>query len=212
MAVRRRVVLVPLAFAAVACATANLDEEEGDPTRPAPRLDGGPGGDDAGAGRDTGGPGPGDDSGSVFFEGGTPIDASDGGGKACAVRDGLEVYCLARGQKFGTTGTLTYGTGFPAKLPAMGLGKPALGYLPADYPMTCIATPGTRGLSPPDNSAMGKICEVSFDNTNTTTVTGTASYVVTIANDAAFGDYVFGLTANAGTTIKEPSFWIRVTP
>lgn len=173
------VVLAALLAIAAACAEADLSGEE-DVDVPG-RKDGGggsEGGADGGATpiEDSGGPPPSDSGGVVVV-----VDGGDGGGVLrCAVKDGLNVYCLAPGQSFSTVGTLTYGPGFPAGLPAMGIGKPGLGYIPGDYPMTCIATPGMRGLSPANNTAGGKICEVKFDNTNTGTATGTASYVVTI--------------------------------
>jgi hypothetical protein len=193
---------------AAACAEADLSGEE-DVDVPG-RKDGGNDGADEGA---TGDSSTAADGTAPKSEGGIVIvDGGDGGALRCAVKDGLDVYCLAPGQSFSTVGTITYGPGFPAGLPAMGIGKPGLGYIPADYPMTCVATPGTRGLSPPNNTAGGKICEVKFDNTNTGTVTGTASYVVTIPASTPLADYSFGLVASAGTTISEPAFYLRVAP
>jgi hypothetical protein len=139
-------------------------------------------------------------------------DAADAASSSCGTIDGSAVYCIRRSETFMTKGTITYPAGYTGNLPAMGLGRGKLGYLPADYPFTCIAAVGIRGVPPPNNTAGGKICEVSFDNTNTAPVTGTATYTVQAFADAAAGTYEIGLTANSGTTIAEPGFYLRVLP
>ncbi|MBS2020229.1 MAG: hypothetical protein JST00_45640 [Deltaproteobacteria bacterium] len=192
-------------LAAAACAEADLSGDE--PIDVPGRSDGG----DAIDGSDAGAT-PKPDAGGTSEGGLVVVDGGDGGLLRCDVKDGLDVYCLAPGQSFTTKGTITYGPGFPSGLPAMGLGKPGVGYLPADYPMTCTASPGARGLAPPNNSGGGKICEVRFDNTNTATATGTASYVVSIPPSAPLADYAFGLVATNGTTVTEPAFYLRVAP
>lgn len=136
------------------------------------------------------------------------IRPTDGG--TCGEIDGAAVFCVARGDRIETTGTITYGPGFTGALPAMGMGQAGVGYMPVSFPFTCEATGGDRAKSPPHNTAGGKICEVSFDNTNTTTVTGTAKYRIQAENDAGNGVYLLGLTSNAGTTIAEPPFYLKI--
>ena len=140
-----------------------------------------------------------------------PTPYVDSGVWTCGSKDGLNVVCIRPGATFTTSGTLTYGPGFSGPLPAMGFGKRQLGYLPSNDPFTCVATPGLYAVSA-NNTAGGKICEVSFDNTRSGQTTGTATYAVTAYADAGAGDFDVGLTATSGTTILESAFFFRVVP
>jgi len=151
----------------------------------------------------------------------TPSDSGGGGnesdvliirptdGGTCGDIDGEAVYCIGRGDRIEATGTIAYGAGFTGQLPAMGMGPPGVGYIPVNVPFTCVATAGDRG-KPPNNGPTGKTCEVSFDNTNTQTVIGTAKYTLRADDNAGNGTYRFGLTSNAGTSIVEPPFYLKI--
>lgn len=121
--------------------------------------------------------------------------------------DGLQIICVNASGSHTAQGTINYGSGFPTGLPAMGMGAPNLGYIPISYPFTCAATDGTLSVSV-NNTAGGKICEVIFNNA--IPGTGDATYTITADANAPKGDYIFGLNANAGATVAEPSFYIRV--
>ncbi len=127
---------------------------------------------------------------------------------ACDQKDGLAVYCMTPGGTYRTGGTIAYGPGFPEGLPALGLGAPGLGYVPATYPFTCEAK-GMR-FATSEQNVVGKICEAIFENMIVENVQGSAVYTVTAAPDAGPGDYPFGFQTNVGATALTPSFWLRV--
>lgn len=110
-------------------------------------------------------------------------------------------------------GQATYGPGFPSPLPSLGLGTifngNALGYISASSPFTCLAN-GVSRITAINNTAGGKICEARLDNTNSSTVTGSASYTLTPDANAAHGIYDFGLLCNSGCTWTPPNFQVEL--
>jgi hypothetical protein len=118
-----------------------------------------------------------------------------------------DMYYLEPGSSLTVTGTLEWDAGFNSPLPAMGLGAPGLGYIPADYPMTCTASGGVGG----GNSNGSSICERTFNST--VAGSGTASFTINVSPGAPRGEvYSLGLTSNGGSNVKEKNFNIRVTP
>lgn len=164
---------------------------------------------------------------ATVSDGTSPSDASESEGSArdagggasdaptgpttCGLMNGLNVICMRAGETFAAASSVSYGPGFPTGLPAMGLGKPALGYLPNDYPLTCTAKAGLKGLSA-NNTAGGKICEVVFDNNVAQTTTGTATYDIKVDPGAALGTYEVAYTANTGATPAVSGFFVKILP
>jgi hypothetical protein len=129
--------------------------------------------------------------------------------KTCGVMNGLFVICMRQGETFEAFASLTYGPGFPDGLPAMGLGKTELGYLPVDYPMTCVAK-GELHAKSVNNTAGGKICEVVFDNKVDASTKGTGTYTIKIDDGAKLGTYDVSYLANTGATPEVPGFYVKV--
>jgi hypothetical protein len=109
------------------------------------------------------------------------------------------------------TGTLSWGAGFAAPLPAMGMGSVSAngsyqGYIPNTYPMTCTATGGVGG----GNSNGSSICERTFSDPYADS--GNASYTIYVNSNATRGDtlYRFGLASNGGSKPVEKDFYIRI--
>jgi hypothetical protein len=141
--------------------------------------------------------------------GGAAQGGAGGSGGACDQLMGLDVFCIPPGGSHVAQAAVSYGTGFPQGLPAMGAGQPGLGYIQQTEPFTCIAQAGDHGVAT-NNTAGGRICEVIFDNNVASTVTGTGTYTIIADSAASPGDYAFGFTSNSGTTVLTPNFYIRV--
>jgi len=129
----------------------------------------------------------------------------------------LETYDIDPGGTYGPVqGTLVWSGGFTSPLPAMGMGKPGLGYMPSDYPLGCEAssnypgsTPGNSGV--PTGFGGYRICEIAF---NTPIAgSGTAYYTFYASPDAVPGTlYLIGLTSNGGSNTLEKDFYLRIRP
>ena len=162
----------------------------------------------------TGGSGNGATASTSTGAGGVAGAAGQGGaggssGGPCDQLNGLDVFCIAPGGMHMMQAAVSYGMGFPQGLPAMGAGQPGLGYIQTTVPFTCVAQAGDYGVAT-NNTAGGRICEVIFDNNVPGVVTGTGTYTIIADSTASPSDYLFGFTANSGTTVLTPNFYLRV--
>lgn len=159
----------------------------------------------------------------------TPTPANPGGGGTTPVvppnppastcpalgcqQEGIDIVCnVPVGGTLDVVAGASYPAGFPSGLPAMGLGAPNLGYIPVDWPFTCTAAGLDRAVGMGNSGAGEKICEVNFDNTNTSAAMGRASYRLKASSTLQAGPqlYQFGFTCNYGCTVLHPGFKVRI--
>lgn len=142
------------------------------------------------------------------------------GPHGCPIRlgDSLETCDIEPGDFMRADGTLQWGSGFLSPLPAMGMGGfgyvggPPLGYIPPGYNgIYCAAGSSDFGTGPGASSQDGKICEITFNNSNPGT--GSAWYYVYAEPTATRGSkYLMGLASNGGSNTLQTNFYIRVKP
>jgi hypothetical protein len=128
-------------------------------------------------------------------------------------QEGVETVCnMPVGGTLDVVAAASYPPGFPSGLPAMGLGAPNLGYIPVDWPFTCTASGLDRAVGMGNSGVGGKICEVNFDNTNTSAAMGRSSYRLKADPTLQPGPqlYQFGFTCNYGCSVLHPGFKVRI--
>jgi hypothetical protein len=131
----------------------------------------------------------------------------------CSTKNGLEVYCVMAGTTIVMKGQVSYPA--HASVAALGVGSvfgqqmTSLGYFLATDPFTCVPTGCDHAVGYGNSGANGKICEVAFDLTQPTTMTGSGLYAIAVDANAADGDYLLGYVANTWTVLT-PDFYLRI--